>query len=62
MYLYSERLFHSGFREYIQDHHLIFQPGVCCKEHTPLYTFLPEFGRGCNAPFKSKARKALALP
>lgn len=25
------------------------------------YTFLPEFGRGCNAPFDSKTCKALAL-
>ena len=29
---------------------------------TPSHTFLPEFGRGCNAPFKSKARKALVDP
>ena len=61
MYLYSERLFHSGFPEINPGSPFDFSSGSMLARHTPTYTFPPEFGRGCNAPFDSKTCKALAF-
>jgi hypothetical protein len=62
MYLYSERLFHAGFPEFNPGSPFYFSSGsMLVRSMLLFYTFLPEFGRGCNAPFDSKTCKALAL-